>query len=345
MASFFVSPQFLSHPVSAKSNNYFSSSQTPPPNQPASQPQTAAPTQQLSQNSPPSPPPAAAANATGQRPSKAAASKTTVDSTDSIASSLTRRFGIGAGLAWVGFLAVGVVSEQIKTRLEVSQQEANTRYVILSRAPLTSSSSQFMHPTPNPILHIAAPGTVAPPLTYEGDPILGGWSSGAAISGSDVLFKRWRVNGGAVALWLVVIWRGGPMGDIEKEEEVVLPNGIRFYELRVGGGATPRPRDLVVMNVKGSVQGSGEVFVDTFEGEKKKPLALVLGSRPYSKGICEGIEYVLRSMKAGGKRRVIIPSNLGFGEEGADLGEGVQIPPFATLEYVIEVDRVSIAPA
>ncbi|MCO5569356.1 hypothetical protein L7F22_023068 [Adiantum nelumboides] len=42
-----------------------------------------------------------------------------VDSTDWVASSLTRRFGLGAGLAWVGFLAFGVISEQIKTRREV----------------------------------------------------------------------------------------------------------------------------------------------------------------------------------------------------------------------------------
>lgn len=119
---------------------------------------------------------------------------------------------------------------------------------------------------------------------------------------------------------------------------------IRYYELKVGGGASPRPGDLVVIDLQGKVEGSGEVFVDTFEKEQK-PLALVMGSRPYSKGVCEGIEYVLKSIKAGGKRRVIVPPNLGFGENGADLGSGVQIPPFATLEYIVEVDKVSIAPA
>ena len=113
--------------------------------------------------------------------------------------------------------------------------------------------------------------------------------------------------------------------------------------MKVGGGASPRPGDLVVIDIKGKVEGTGEVFVDTFEG--KKPLALVMGSRPYSKGVCEGIEYVLGTMKAGGKRKVIVPPALGFGENGADLGTGVQIPPLATLEYIVEVDKVSIAPA
>lgn len=258
MATFFGSTPSFSHPIT-RTNYFSSSSQTPPsqpPNQPK-QPQTL-PSQPLSATSaePPSP-----VNVQQQNPSNSSRQLTSVDSTDWIASSLTRRFGLGAGLAWAGFLAFGVVSEQIKTRLEVSQQETNTRVV-------------------------------------------------------------------------------------ENEEEVVLPNGIRYYELKIGGGATPRPGDLVVIDVKGSIQGSGQVFVDTFgaDGKKKRPLALVMGSRPYSKGICEGIEIVLKSMKAGGKRRVIIPPNLGFGE-GADLGTGLQIPPSATLEYVIEVEKVSIAPA
>ncbi|XVE63983.1 hypothetical protein DITRI_Ditri07aG0064300 [Diplodiscus trichospermus] len=257
MATFFSSPLFLSHPVT-RTPHFSSSSQTPPPspsNPPSDQPPPPTPSPQLGTTSSEQKPPASV-NVQQQKPAKPA---TTVETTDWIASSLTRRFGLGAGLAWAAFLAFGVISEQIKTRLEVSQQEANTR-------------------------------------------------------------------------------------DVEKQEEVVLPNGIRYYELRVGGGASPRNGDLVVVDLKGKIQGSGEIFVDTFE-EGKKPLALAMGSRPYSKGICEGVEYVLRSMKAGGKRRVIVPPNLGFGENAADLGSGVQIPPSATLEYIVQVDKVSIAPA
>ncbi len=49
------------------------------------------------------------------------------DSTDWISSQLTRRFGIAGGLAWLGFLTFGAVSEQIKTRLEVASEEANRK--------------------------------------------------------------------------------------------------------------------------------------------------------------------------------------------------------------------------
>lgn len=51
--------------------------------------------------------------------------------TDWIASRVTRRFGIGAGFTWAGFLAFGVVSEQMnKSRLEVLQREDNIRLLI-----------------------------------------------------------------------------------------------------------------------------------------------------------------------------------------------------------------------
>lgn len=50
------------------------------------------------------------------------------DSTDWVSSNLTRRFGLGAGLAWVGVLAFGVISEQIKTRTEVFREEQGTRF-------------------------------------------------------------------------------------------------------------------------------------------------------------------------------------------------------------------------
>ncbi|XP_008809814.2 peptidyl-prolyl cis-trans isomerase FKBP17-2, chloroplastic [Phoenix dactylifera] len=244
MATFFTSPTFLTNPLTRPQLSCSQAPRNPPP-------QAQQPIQSPSQpSSPPPPPPAAKPQ---QKPKLAA------ESTDWIASSLTRRFGLGAGLAWAAFLAVGVVSEQIKTRFEASQQEANTK-------------------------------------------------------------------------------------DVEKEEEIVLPNGIRYYEMRVGGGAVPRTGDLVVIDLQGRVEGSGEVFVDTFE-KGKRPLALVMGSRPYTKGMCEGVEYALRTMRAGGKRRVMVPPSLGFGDEGADLGPGVRIPPAAGLEYVVQVDRVSIAPS
>ena len=128
MATFFGSPPFLSHPLTR--TNFSSSSQTPPPPTPPIPPSQPNPLPQLSRSSSEPPQQPVSVKVQQQKPTKPAGdSATKVESTDWIASTLTRRFGLGAGLAWAAFLAVGVVSEQIKTRIEVSQQEANTRSV------------------------------------------------------------------------------------------------------------------------------------------------------------------------------------------------------------------------
>ena len=49
------------------------------------------------------------------------------DSTDGISSALSRRVGLAGGLAWFGFLAFGVISEQVKTRLEVYNEEQGNK--------------------------------------------------------------------------------------------------------------------------------------------------------------------------------------------------------------------------
>ncbi|KFK41811.1 hypothetical protein AALP_AA2G174600 [Arabis alpina] len=175
---------------------------------------------------------------------------------DFVSTPVTRRFGIGA-FSLTGFLAYGVVSKQMKSPLEMLQEDDITR-------------------------------------------------------------------------------------GLQKQEEIILPNGIRYYDLEVGSGATPSTGYLVVFDVKGQVHGTEQVFVNTFgnKDKKKKSLAMVMDSRPYSKGLCQGIEHVLTSMKAGGKRRVIIPPSLGFGDKNVEFGPGLQIPPSSTLDYLIQVDTV-----
>lgn len=132
--------------------------------------------------------------------------------------------------------------------------------------------------------------------------------------------------------------------DVEGSKEVTLPNGIRYTELREGGGSTPQRGDLVVVNLTGRVAGTGDVFIDT-TARGKRPVAFIFGARPYSGGMCDGLEYVLRSTRVGGKRRVTIPATLAFGEAGTTLNTGVEIPGNATLEYVVELQKASIAPS
>ena len=51
------------------------------------------------------------------------------ESTDAVATFMTRRFGLKGGLAWVGALTFGVLSEQLKTRRETREAIENTEDV------------------------------------------------------------------------------------------------------------------------------------------------------------------------------------------------------------------------
>ena len=51
------------------------------------------------------------------------------ESTDAVATFMTRRFGLKGGLAWLGALTFGVLSEQLKTRRETREAIENTEDV------------------------------------------------------------------------------------------------------------------------------------------------------------------------------------------------------------------------
>jgi len=133
-------------------------------------------------------------------------------------------------------------------------------------------------------------------------------------------------------------------------KEVVLGNGLRVLDLKVGGGQRPFNGALVLLNYRGIVRDTGEVFEDTFA--RGKPIVYSYGSRPFTGGLCKGVELGLADMRNGGRRKIIVPPDLGFGTEGFAL-QGTRhvedkkgrIPPNATLEYEVELLRVSIAPS
>ncbi|CAA7043157.1 unnamed protein product [Microthlaspi erraticum] len=188
------------------------------------------------------------------------------------------------------------------------------------------------HPAPAAVaLQQQMTDWVAPPVTRRFG--IGAGFTLAGFLAFDVVSKQMKSQ------QLDVFQENANTRDFEKQEEIVLPNGIRYNDVQVGRGASPSTGYMVVFDVKGQVHGTEQVFLDTF-GSKKKSVSMVMDSRPYSKGLCQGIEYVLRSMKAGGKRRVIIPPSLGFGDKNVEFEPGLKIPPSSTLEYIIQVDTV-----
>ena len=102
-------------------------------------------------------------------------------------------------------------------------------------------------------------------------------------------------------------------------------------------------RDLVIVSVVGKVQGEDMPFIDTTA--KKRDLVFTFGGRPFVGGICEGLEDAIKTMKTGGRRQVFVPPSQGFGEEGVQLGSGQIVQTNASLEYIVELKRVSIPPS
>lgn len=85
----------------------------------------------------------AAAEFKAMKQPKSSKPKRQADSTDAVSSFLTRRFGIAGGLAWLGVLTFGVVTEQLKTRRENFIAERDTKEVIDAKIVTTASGVVF----------------------------------------------------------------------------------------------------------------------------------------------------------------------------------------------------------
>jgi len=111
------------------------------------------------------------------------------------------------------------------------------------------------------------------------------------------------------------------------EEQVVqTATGLEYVEILEGTGAQPKAGDSVSVHYTGWLK-SGQKFDSSHD--RGQPLVFLLGRGRVIKGWYEGVA----SMKVGGKRKLIIPAHLGYGDRGA----GGVIPPGATLIFEVEL--------
>ncbi len=108
---------------------------------------------------------------------------------------------------------------------------------------------------------------------------------------------------------------------------IVTPTGLGYIDFEEGSGETAVAGDMVAVDYSGWLQETGELFDSSIEGPSAFSLVIDAGT------VIPGWDEGLQGMVEGGKRRLIIPPELGYGE----LGRGQSIPGNSTLIFDIEL--------
>lgn len=127
-----------------------------------------------------------------------------------------------------------------------------------------------------------------------------------------------------------------PAAAVEKDKEtgkpiVTTPSGLKYVDLIVGTGPAVKTGDHVVVKYVGKLTNGTTFDASSAHGD---------GTFPYVQGVTSlipGWTEGTSTMKVGGKRKLIIPPQLGYGMQGA----GDVIPPNSTLIFEIEVVSAS----
>ncbi|MBE7323581.1 FKBP-type peptidyl-prolyl cis-trans isomerase [Nocardioides sp. Y6] len=105
------------------------------------------------------------------------------------------------------------------------------------------------------------------------------------------------------------------------------PADLEITDLVEGDGAEAKSGDTVSVHYVGVAHSSGEEFDASYN--RGTPLQFRLGIGQVISGWDTGVQ----GMKVGGRRRLVIPPHLGYGERGA----GGVIKPGETLIFVVDL--------
>lgn len=111
-------------------------------------------------------------------------------------------------------------------------------------------------------------------------------------------------------------------------------SGLGIIDIETGTGETPVAGQTLVVHYTGWVSEDGTKFDSSLD--RGTPFEFPLGAGQVIAGWDEG----LATMKVGGKRRLIIPAELAYGEQGRPP----TIPPNAELTFDVELVEIKEGP-
>ena len=114
--------------------------------------------------------------------------------------------------------------------------------------------------------------------------------------------------------------------EIDEGDYEVTDSGLKYFDLVEGDGDMPEEGQIVVVHYTGWLE-DGTQFDSSLE--RGVPFEFPLGTGSVIPGWDEGVA----TMQVGGKRQLVIPSDLAYGDTGA----GASIPPGATLIFEVEL--------
>jgi len=110
----------------------------------------------------------------------------------------------------------------------------------------------------------------------------------------------------------------------QSEKMIKTPSGLQYEDMVAGSGASPVSGKKVTVHYTGWLT-DGKKFDSSLD--RNEPFIFQIGKGEVIAGWDEGV----MTMKIGGKRKLVIPANLGYGAAGA----GGVIPPNATLVFEV----------
>jgi peptidylprolyl isomerase len=118
-------------------------------------------------------------------------------------------------------------------------------------------------------------------------------------------------------------------GDKKKDEVITTKSGLKYIEVKVGDGKVAKAGDTVEVHYTGTLT-NGKKFDSS--RDRNMPFSFPLGAGRVIKGWDEGVA----GMKEGGKRKLMIPANLAYG----DRSPSPSIPPNSELHFDVELIKV-----